>query len=208
MDASIVLAGVRLVPVVVLDEPEAALPLAETLFAAGISAIEVTLRTERALACIESIATRLPEVIVGAGSVRTTEQLSQAKSAGALFAVSPGASPSLLSAALEHQMPFVPGAVTASEMIRLLEDGYRLQKFFPAELAGGLPMLRALSAPLPEVRFFPTGGIDLTLARAYLGFEKVACIGGSWFVPATSLADRDFEGIGKLAREAVSICHA
>lgn len=204
MDAGTLLAGIHIVPVVVIEDEASAVPLAETLLDAGVRAIEITLRTPVALAAIERVARSLPELLLGAGSVRQAPQFRQAADAGARFVVSPGASERLLAAAGETRLPFVPGAVTATEMITLLGHGFRLQKFFPAELSGGLAMLRALAAPLPEVRFFPTGGITLERAREYLGFGRVACIGGSWFVPEAALRERDFARIRRLAGEAIA----
>ena len=143
MDATDLLRNARVVPVVVVDDASVAVPLAEVLFEAGIETIEITLRTSCALEAIESIAAKLPGVVVGAGSVRTENQFAQVRDAGARFAVSPGSSEILLDAAVKYAMPFVPGAVTASESIFLYERGYTLTKFFPAELAGGVEMLRA-----------------------------------------------------------------
>lgn len=199
MDAGSFLNDVRVMPVVVVSDTARAVPLAETLLDAGITAIEVTLRSPEALTAIERIAAGVPGLLVGAGSIRRADQMRQAVDAGAQFAVSPGASDALLDAADELDLPFVPGAVTASEMIRLLERGYTLQKFFPAEPCGGLAAIRALAAPLPEVRFFPTGGIDASLAAEYLAFPPVACVGGSWFVPPDALAAGDFAAIRELA---------
>jgi 2-dehydro-3-deoxyphosphogluconate aldolase/(4S)-4-hydroxy-2-oxoglutarate aldolase len=205
MDATSLLAGTHIVPVVVIEDEATVTPLAEVLLTSGIRAIEITLRSSPALAAIERVALTVPELIVGAGSVREPGQFRQIADAGAQFAVSPGSSERLLAAARENALPFVPGAVTASEIIRLLEHGYRLQKFFPAELSGGLAQLRALAAPLPEVRFFPTGGITLALARDYLAFDRVSCIGGSWFVPEVALRERDFVKVRRLATEAVTV---
>jgi 2-dehydro-3-deoxyphosphogluconate aldolase/(4S)-4-hydroxy-2-oxoglutarate aldolase len=204
MDAAELLHSVRVVPVIVVDDPSIAIPLAEVLYEAGLGTIEITLRTPSALEVIENIAVKLPEVIVGAGSVRTAGQLTQVKSAGARFAVSPGSSESLLEAALKLEIPFVPGAVTASEIISLQERGYTLTKFFPAELAGGTQMLQTLGAPLPEARFFPTGGISPALAKEYLALPNVACVGGSWLTPADLLAAGDFKSIEKIARNAAT----
>ena len=204
MDATSLLEGLRLVPVVVIEDETQAVPLAETLLAAGVRAMEVTLRTESALAALERVAGAVPEMLLGAGSLRCPEQFPRILNAGARFAVSPGASERLLAAAAEARIPFVPGAVTASEIIRLLEHGYRLQKFFPAESSGGVAQLRALAAPLPEVRFFPTGGITSELAPAYLAFERVACLGGSWFVPERALREGDFGTVAALATQAVA----
>ncbi len=205
MDASKLLSPVRLMSVVVIHDAQQAVPLAEALLSAGINAIEVTLRTKCALAAIEKIATRLPELILGAGSVREARQFSEIEDAGAKFAVSPGHSASLLESAAERKMPYLPGAATASECLNLLDHGYNLQKFFPAELAGGVAAIQALSGPLPEVRFCPTGGITPALAPEYLALEAVACIGGSWFVPDDLLRAGNFAGIGKLAEEAVTL---
>jgi len=205
MDASEVLSATRIVPVVVVDDPEQALRLAATLLESGLRFIEVTLRTPAAMGAIERICSELPELVVGAGSVREVGQMSMAKKAGAGFAVSPGASDRLIDAAGEQGLPFVPGAVTASEMIVLLERGYRLQKFFPAELAGGTAMLKSLGGPLPEVRFFPTGGITQKLAADYLALDNVACLGGSWIAPSSLLEKRNFEEVGRRALAASAL---
>ena len=205
MDATELLHSVRVVPVLVVDDPSIAIPLAEVLYEAGLGTIEITLRTPSALEVIENIAVKLPEVVVGAGSVRTASQLSQVKSAGACFAVSPGSGELLLDAAARHEIPFVPGAVTASEIISLQERGYTLTKFFPAELAGGTKLLKALGAPIPEARFFPTGGITPELAKDYLALPNVACIGGSWLTPADLLATRDFKAIAEIAKQAARL---
>lgn len=206
MDATELLSGTCIVPVIVLDDPLIAVRLAEVLFGAGLGTIEITLRTPKALEAIENIAALLPEVIVGAGSVRTASQLTQVKNAGARFAVSPGSSESLLDAAARQAIPFVPGAVTASEIINLQDRGYLLSKFFPAEMAGGTAMLKALAAPLPEARFFPTGGITPELAKNYLALANVACIGGSWITPAALLAEGDFKMVAKIAQNAARLC--
>lgn len=205
MDATELLADARVVPVVVLDDPDFAKPLAETFLEAGLPAIEITLRTDAALDCIERVAAKVPDILVGAGSIRDREQFTQVRDVGARFAVSPGHSNSLAVAAMDHRMPFVPGAVTASEVIALREWGYRLVKFFPAELAGGLKMIQALSGPLPETRFFPTGGITPESAPAYLAAPQVACVGGSWLTPKDLVANKDLEALGALAREAAAL---
>jgi 2-dehydro-3-deoxyphosphogluconate aldolase/(4S)-4-hydroxy-2-oxoglutarate aldolase len=205
MDASSLLSAARVVPVVVLDDPEFAVPLAEVFLEAGLPAIEITLRTDAALACIERVAARVPDILVGAGSVREREQFPLVKDAGARFVVSPGHSNNLAVAATDHGMPFVPGAVTASEVISLREWGSTLVKFFPAELAGGLDMIRAISAPLPETRFFPTGGITTANAPDYLAAPQVACVGGSWLTPKALLDARDLDALGAIAREAAAL---
>ncbi len=202
MDASKLMANVSLVPVVTIEKIEQAEPLAEALLSAGLTVVEVTLRTPVALKALKRIAGK-SDLLVGAGSVRTAEQMQQVKEAGAEFAVSPGHSVDLIDAAKAADMPFIPGGATPSEMIFLLDHGYELQKFFPAEQLGGLNMLKALSAPLPDIRFCPTGGIHAGLARDYLAFDKVACIGGSWFLDATMMQSGDWYGFEEKARLAV-----
>ena len=196
MDASKLLSGVSVVPVVVIDDVDSAAPLAECLFEAGLNTIEVTLRTDDALESMSRIVAAVPEMIVGAGSVRYTKQVAEVRQAGAKFAVSPGASDQLLDTIEEAGMPFVPGAVTASEMMRLLERGYTLQKFFPAELVGGI---------LSEVRFMPTGGVSAELANDYLALSNVVAVGGSWIAPASLLENGDYEAIGRLASDAAAL---
>lgn len=205
MDASALLKDARIVPVVVIDDPRVAAGLARTLVEAGLPYVEITLRTEQALAAIEQMAAAVPEAVVGAGSVRSPAQFRQLRDAGARFAVSPGFSTQLTDAAAEAQVPFVPGGVTASEVLELQALGYSLIKFFPAELAGGISMLKALGAPLPEACFFPTGGITPARAADYLKLPNVPCLGGTWITPADRLAAGDFESIGRLAREAAEI---
>jgi 2-dehydro-3-deoxyphosphogluconate aldolase/(4S)-4-hydroxy-2-oxoglutarate aldolase len=203
MDACSLFSDIRLVPVVSLERISSAVPLAEALQSAGLRAIEVTLRTPQALDCIESIAKSVSGIIVGAGSIRTAEQFQRATDAGARFLVSPGSTEKLLQAASDTGCPFVPGAVTASEMIALLEHGYTLQKFFPAEQSGGLATIKAISAPLPEVKLFPTGGITQDLAREYLNLDAVKCIGGSWFVPQDLIEAEAYGALESNARRAL-----
>ena len=197
-----ILGGARVVPVVVIDALDTAVPLAETLVDSGISVIEVTLRTDAALAAIDAIAKAVPGMVTGAGSVRTPEQMQAVVDAGAQFTVCPGATDRLVEAAEKSGVPFFPGGATPSEMLRLYELGFTTQKFFPAEVAGGIPMLKAVSGPLPEVRFMPTGGISAERAVDYLSLPNVACVGGSWITPKKMLASGDFDGIGKLAAAA------
>ena len=205
MDAMDILADCRVVPVVVIDDHESAVELAVTLLDAGIKAIEVTLRTPAALAAVEQIAKHVPDILLGAGSVRQASHFAQIVDAGAKFAVSPGASDALIKGAKEARIPYVPGAATASEMLNLLEQGYQLQKFFPAELGGGTAMLKALSAPLPEVKFFPTGGVTAQLAPAYLQLPSVHCIGGTWIATPDLITSGDFRKIGELAQAALKV---
>jgi 2-dehydro-3-deoxyphosphogluconate aldolase/(4S)-4-hydroxy-2-oxoglutarate aldolase len=197
--------GMRVVPVVVIEDADTAVPLAETLLASDLQAIEVTLRTPAALAAITAISSKVPELVVGAGSIRNAAQITDVLNAGATFGVSPGHSNALLDAVDAAKLPFIPGAVTPSESLALLDRGYTLQKFFPAGVAGGIPYLKAVSGPLPEVCFMPTGGISVENAPDYLALPNVACIGGSWMVPSTALRDRDFETIAKLAEAAATL---
>jgi len=205
MDASKLLAGATIVPVVVIDDVDKAVPLAECLIDAGLDIIEVTLRTETALEAIERIADFVPAMIVGAGSIRATEQVEAVVKAGAKFGVAPGATGRLLNTVNRAGLPFVPGAATPSEMMRLLQRGYTLQKFFPAELAGGIPFLKAVAAPIPEVRFIPTGGIKADTAADYLALKNVASVGGSWIAPVELMNAGDFEAISRLAADAAQL---
>lgn len=205
MNAAELLSGARVVPVVVIDNIKDAVPLAKTLLESGLDSIEVTLRTDAGLAAIEHIASEVPGMVVGAGSVRRAAQVAEVQSAGAAFAVSPGSSDALLNAVADASLPFVPGAVTASEMLKLLDCGYTLQKFFPAEIAGGAAFLKAVGAPIPEVRFMPTGGINPANANDYLALPNVACIGGSWIAPTTLLRDGEFDAIAELAADAARL---
>jgi len=205
MNAADLLATQRVVPVVVIEDADDAVPLAKTLLASGLDAIEVTLRTDAGIDAIEQIANEVPGMLVGAGSVRRAAQIAAVKSAGALFAVSPGSSDALLEAVADAQLPFVPGAVTASEMLNLLDLGYTLQKFFPAELSGGAAFLKAVAAPIPEVSFMPTGGIGPDNANDYLSLSNVACIGGSWIAPPALLRAKNFDAIAELAAAAAEL---
>lgn len=205
MNAAELLRGLRVVPVVVVDDADKAATLARTLLDAGLRAIEVTLRTPAALDAIAKIATEVPDMIVGAGSVRHVAQVTDVISAGARFGVCPGSSPALLDAVDQAGLPFIPGAITPSETLALLERGYTLQKFFPAELSGGVNYLKGIAAPIPEARFMPTGGITVENAPAYLALDSVACIGGTWIVPPQALAASDFDAIGDLARAAEAL---
>jgi 2-dehydro-3-deoxyphosphogluconate aldolase/(4S)-4-hydroxy-2-oxoglutarate aldolase len=207
MDATECLMGIRLMPVLALSEEATALRLAHILRDVGFRALEITLRTPQALSILEALARALPELTVGAGSLRSPAQIAQAKAAGAQFLVAPGHTETLLAAVHAERMPFVPGAATGSEMLRLLEAGYTLQKFFPAETLGGAPALRSFSAPLPEVRFFPTGGINSERLPTYLSLEAVALVGGSWFVSDDALQAGDDEAVGAAAAEAWSLAH-
>lgn len=197
-----ILALAPVVPVVIIDDVTHAVPMARALVAGGIPAIEVTLRTDAALDAIRAIANEVDGACVGAGTVLTAAQLEAARQAGARFAVSPGGSPKLLDAADQSELPLLPGAASASEAMTLLERGYALQKFFPASAAGGPALLKALSSPLPAIRFCPTGGITMQNAAEYLSLPNVVCVGGSWLTPRELLRAGDWAAIETLAREA------
>ncbi|WP_432921680.1 bifunctional 4-hydroxy-2-oxoglutarate aldolase/2-dehydro-3-deoxy-phosphogluconate aldolase [Microbispora sp. CA-135349] len=193
------------VPVVVLDDAESAVPLARALVSGGLPVIEVTLRTPVALDAIRRIAAEVPEAVIGAGTVRSPEDVEAATGAGARFLVSPGTTPGLLAAMLAAGVPFLPGVTTATEAMTLAERGVRELKFFPAEPAGGVTYLKALSGPLPDVRFCPTGGITPSNAPAYLALPNVGCVGGSWLTPRSLVTAGDFARIEKLASEAAAL---
>ncbi|KZB84580.1 bifunctional 4-hydroxy-2-oxoglutarate aldolase/2-dehydro-3-deoxy-phosphogluconate aldolase [Amycolatopsis regifaucium] len=189
-------------PVVVLDDAADAVPTARALLAGGIGVIELTLRTPAALASIERIAAEVPEIVIGAGTVTAPEHAKQAADAGAKFLVTPGCTDSVLDAAFDTGLPFLPGASTVSEAMRLAERGLTALKFFPAEASGGVAYLKSISGPLPGLRFCPTGGITVKTAPDYLALSTVGCIGGSWLTPKDALADKDFGKIEALAAEA------
>ncbi|MFN7001975.1 MAG: bifunctional 4-hydroxy-2-oxoglutarate aldolase/2-dehydro-3-deoxy-phosphogluconate aldolase [Roseinatronobacter sp.] len=192
------------IPVLVIDDLAHALPLAQALVAGGLPVLEVTLRTEAALAAIETMS-QVEGAVVGAGTVLTAAQMEAAKQAGARFAVSPGATPALLDAARVQDMPLLPGAQTCSEVMALLEQGYTVQKFFPAESIGGASALKAIGGPLPQVTFCPTGGITPTRAPDYLKLTNVACVGGSWVAPKDAMVKGDWQAITDLARAASAL---
>ncbi|MFF4149935.1 bifunctional 4-hydroxy-2-oxoglutarate aldolase/2-dehydro-3-deoxy-phosphogluconate aldolase [Streptomyces sp. NPDC001651] len=193
------------VPVVVVDDPSDAVPLARALVAGGLRAIEVTLRTPAALDAIRAVADAVPDAVVGAGTVLTPEQVTRSVEAGARFLVSPGWTDALLDAMRASGVPYLPGVSTASEVVALLERGVRELKFFPAEAAGGTAYLRSLYGPLPQVRFCPTGGIGPDSAPDYLALPNVACVGGSWMLPADAVAARDWGRVEALTREAAGL---
>lgn len=193
------------IPVVVINDAKSAVPMARALVAGGTPAIEVTLRTPAALDAIRAIAAEVDGAVIGVGTVLTAGHLEAARQAGARFAVSPGISPHLLDAADDSDLPLLPGAATASEVMAMLERGYRHLKFFPAVPAGGHKLLGAWASPLPQVRFCPTGGISLTNAADFLKLPNVICVGGSWLTPADKLAAGDWDAIELLAREAAGL---
>ena len=190
------------IPVIVIDDFDAAVPMARALVEGGVRVLEVTLRTPMALRCMEAIAKAVPEAIVGAGTVRSLADARAAKDAGCLFAVSPGYTSSIGLACQNIGLPLLPGVATASEIMQANADGYRFLKFFPASAAGGIPMLKALAGPFPDVMFCPTGGISAETAPQFLALPNVKVCGGSWLTPADAVAAKDWPRITALARAA------
>lgn len=193
------------IPVITLEDPDHALPLAEALVAGGLPVLEITLRTPHALAALTAIKQAFPQAIVGAGTVLARTQFQQALDAGAEFIVSPGFTPELLACAKSTAIPFLPGVNTPSEIMQLLGHGISGMKFFPAEAAGGVAMLKALGAPLPQALFCPTGGITPANARDYLALPNVACVGGSWMVTKELVNARRWDEVRTLARTAAQL---
>ena len=196
---------VPVIPVVVLHEVEHAVPVARALVEGGVPVIELTLRTPAALACIEQIATHVPEILLGAGTIVVPEQAKEAVAAGAQFLVSPGTTDALVDAMRDTGAPHLPGAATVSEVLRLLELGYEEMKLFPAEVSGGVDFLKAIGAPVPQARFCPTGGVTPASAPSYLSLANVGCVGGTWLTPADAIATRDWARITRLAAESLSL---
>ena len=192
------------VPVIVVEDMAPAAPLARALVAGGLPALEVTLRTPVALDAIRAMA-EVPGGVVGAGTLLTPADVKAAKAAGAMFGVSPGATDRLLDACAEWDLPLLPGAATATEIMALLEQGYTVQKFFPAEQAGGAAYLKSIGSPIPQVKFCPTGGIGLKNAMDYLSLGNILCVGGSWVAPKDAMASGDWATITRLAAEAKAL---
>ena len=193
------------VPVVVLDDVAHAVPLARALVAGGLPVIELTLRTPVALDALRAIATEVPEITVGAGTVLTPAHAEQAVAAGAEFLVSPGATPALLRAMGDSGVPFLPGTATVSEVMTVLEAGVTEMKFFPAEASGGAAYLKSIASPVPAARFCPTGGITAATAASYLALPNVGCVGGSWLTPRGLLEAGDWAGVSAIAAEAAAL---
>ena len=189
------------VPVLVVDHVAHAAPLAKALIAGGLPVLEVTLRTPAALEVIFEMS-QVEGGYVGAGTLLSQTDVFAARKAGAIFGVSPGATDNLLNACEDENLPLLPGAATASEVMRLFERGYRVQKFFPAEVNGGVPTLKAIGAPIPQVDFCPTGGVSLSNAHSYLGLSNTLCVGGSWVAPKQLIQEENWNAIFGLAREA------
>jgi 2-dehydro-3-deoxyphosphogluconate aldolase / (4S)-4-hydroxy-2-oxoglutarate aldolase len=193
------------IPVIVIDDVAHAVPLARALVEGGVRVLEVTLRTKNALRCMEAMAKAVPQAIVGAGTVRSIADAHAAKDAGCRFAVSPGYASDIGQTCRTLGLPLLPGVATASEVMHANADGYTFLKFFPASAAGGIPMLKALAGPFPDVAFCPTGGITPDTAPQYLALPNVKVCGGSWLTPADALAQGDWTRITALARAAAAL---
>ena len=193
------------IPVIVIQRLEDAVPLARALVDGGVRVLEVTLRTPVGLACIAAIAREVPGAIVGAGTIRSAADARAAKAAGSVFGVSPGYTAAVGAACREVGLPLLPGVATAGEVMAAQADGLAFLKFFPATAAGGIPMLKALAGPYPDVMFCPTGGITLETAPQFLALPTVKVCGGSWLTPADAVAAGDWARITRLAREAQAL---
>lgn len=200
-----ILDGAGIVPVINISNAQKTLPLVNALAAGGLKVFEFTLRQPSALAILRQACDAFPDKIIGAGSVLTPSQFDAAVDAGAKFIVSPGATSALLAHAINQHIPWLPGAATASEMMTLRDAGFTYIKFFPAEANGGATALKAISAPLGDLRFCPTGGINADNLQSYLSLHCVACVGGSWMLPEKLIENDDWEGISRLTQRALSI---
>jgi 2-dehydro-3-deoxyphosphogluconate aldolase/(4S)-4-hydroxy-2-oxoglutarate aldolase len=197
------LGKIGIVPVIALDDAKDAEPLAKALIEGGLPAAEVTFRTAAAEEAIKIMSSKFPELVVGAGTVLTPEQADRAMNAGAKFIVSPGLNPKVVKHCIDKGYPIVPGTSNPSDVEVAIELGLDVVKFFPAEAAGGLNMIKSMAAPYTQMKFMPTGGVNATNLKSYLDFNKIVCCGGSWMVKKDLVAAGDFEGIKKLTREAV-----
>lgn len=194
------------IPVMVVERIEDAVPLAQALYNGGLKVLEITLRTPCALDAITAMVENLPaDAVIGAGTIITPQDLEKAVKAGSTFLVSPGTTPALIEAVKASSIPLLPGVATPTEAMHLLVEGFTHQKFFPAEAAGGVPMLKSIGGPLPQITFCPTGGIDLAKAPTYLALPNVACVGGTWMAPKELMKAGRWDEIERLAREAASL---
>jgi len=205
VDISAIAALAPVVPVLTIERTADAVPLARALVKGGLPVLEITLRTEAALVALAAIAAEVPDAVVGAGTVLQPRQFDDVTRAGARFAVSPGCTPALVTAARAAGLPFLPGIQTVSEAMVLAEQGFGLMKFFPADVAGGLAWLKAVAAPLAGLRFCPTGGVGADTAQTYLSLANVACVGGSWVAPRDAVAAGDWTRIERLAAAAAKL---
>lgn len=192
---------IGVMPVIVLDAVDQAVPVAEALYEGGIKAVEITLRTPVALECIKAIKKSCPQLIVGAGTLVNTENVAQVADAGVDFAVSPGMTEALVKASQELGVKLLPGVATCSEILAGMEYGLSCFKLFPATAVGGLSLLKSISGPLPQVTFCPTGGLTIDDFDQYLALANVACVGGSWLVPKAAVAAKDWSAITEIARK-------
>ncbi|MBU2886456.1 bifunctional 4-hydroxy-2-oxoglutarate aldolase/2-dehydro-3-deoxy-phosphogluconate aldolase [Gilvimarinus agarilyticus] len=194
------------VPVIVIEDLEDAVPLAQALYDGGLKVLEITLRTPVALDAIKAMVKALPEdAVIGSGTVVTPEDLQASIDAGCKFMVSPGTTPALIEAAKKSPIPLLPGIASPSEAMNLYTQGFKHLKFFPAEAAGGVPMVKSIGGPLPQITFCPTGGINLEKAPTYLALPNVACVGGTWTTPKNLITEKKWDDIEALAREAASL---
>ena len=210
MDMVETLGRAGIIPVIVIEKEEQAVPLAKALVKGGLPVLEVTFRTKAAAAAIAAIRKEVPEAVVGAGTVLTVEMLKAAKAAGAVFGVAPGFDPAIIAEAKAQDFPFCPGIATASELSQALTAGCQMVKFFPAEAAGGVTMIKNLLGAFrfTGVKFMPTGGVNLSNVGDYLAVPEIACCGGTWIVPKDALAAGDWAKIEKLATEASAVARA
>ena len=199
-----IMRSARVIPVIAIDDPDHAVPLARALVAGGICVLEVTLRTAHGLAAIRAMA-EVPGAIVGVGTLTQAAEFAAARDAGAVFGVSPGLTPALIEAARKSGLPLLPGVMTPSEVLAAREAGFRELKLFPAVPAGGVGMLNAIAGPIPDITFCPTGGISIDTAAQFLACKNVACVGGSWLTPKDALAAGDWARITELARAAAAL---
>lgn len=196
------------VPVVVLENEKDAVPLAEALVQGGLPCAEVTFRTEAAAKSIQLMAEAYPDMLVGAGTVLTIEQVDKAVAAGAKFIVSPGFDPEIVDYCIEKEIPVLPGVVTPSEAIQAVKKGLEVVKFFPAEQYGGVATIKALAAPFTMLKFMPTGGVNVKNLKDYLGCSKIVCCGGSWMVKGDLIKAGEFDKIAEMTKEAVELAHS
>ncbi|MES2296768.1 MAG: bifunctional 4-hydroxy-2-oxoglutarate aldolase/2-dehydro-3-deoxy-phosphogluconate aldolase [Pseudomonadota bacterium] len=202
-----IMRSASVIPVIAIDDPEHALPLARALVAGGIRVLEVTLRTAHGLGAIRAMA-QVPGAIVGVGTLTEGSEFAAARDAGAVFGVSPGLTPALIEAARSSGLPLLPGVMTPSEVMAAREAGFRQLKLFPAMQAGGIGMLTAIGGPLPDITFCPTGGISIETAPQFLACKNVACVGGSWLTPKDAIAAGDWGRITELAQAASALRRA
>ena len=193
-----------ILPVLVIERVEDAIPLAEALLEGGCTSVEVTLRSEAALASMEKISAHLPELTLGAGTLLECEQFQQVKDAGASYALSPGTTKNLALAAIDSDLAYVPAAATPSEVLELRELGFKIQKLFPAGASGGIEMLKSLSSPIADVRFCPTGGVSTANVQDYLQQPNVICVGGSWLAPKDLVAEKNWAAITKIVQKSMA----